>query len=85
MSDDPNTFAVGDTVRVSNIPGPRMVVVGIVAKDGALVQTVWFNRRFELEGHAFRPRFLSKATPWEDRPRFQTLGESFEEVADAHD
>jgi uncharacterized protein YodC (DUF2158 family) len=74
--DNPNTFRIGDTVRISNIPGPRMVVTaiepdqkGIASSKPAQVQCMWFDRRAELRSRAFEPRFLSKASPWADRPR----------------
>lgn len=88
MSDNPNIFAVGDTVRVSNIVGPRMVVVKI---ENDVVGCMWFDRRNEVKGFSFRPRFLSKASPWEERPRMQIpLTDTYtrdecEEHADAHD
>jgi uncharacterized protein YodC (DUF2158 family) len=65
MKDDPNKFAVGDTVRIANIVGPRMVVSKIVQSNGGvLVRCFWFNRRNEFQGFDFGPSFLAKASPW---------------------
>lgn len=71
MDDDRYRFAVGDTVRVANIVGPRMTVSKIItgADKAVLVETFWFNRKFEFQGQKWPPRFLAKASAWEDRPR----------------
>lgn len=91
LLDDPNKFAVGDTVRVSNVPGPRMVVTTIEAegRDDCKVRCMWFDRRMELRSWAFHPCFLSKASPWIDRPPVPYFSGSadhqHEEQADAGD
>lgn len=72
MSDDPNKFGVGDTMRVSNVPGPRMVVTSIeraATGEAAKLRCMWFDRRYELRSWAFETRLLSKASPWQDKPR----------------
>lgn len=90
MSDNPNLFAVGDTVRIANIVGPRMVVTAIDREKGIHVR--WFNRRNEMQRDWINPRFLAKASLWEDRPRtpygaddIARYTSGFEEAADGAD
>lgn len=90
---DPNIFKPGDVVRISNIPGPRMVVSKIIVDaKGVLIRCFWFNRRNEFTGQDFAPSFLSKASPWTERTRgdddfnfIQRELERREETADASD
>lgn len=82
MSDE-NQFRVGDTVRVKNIPGPRMVITGFSQDRKALapVHCKWFDKRGGLLGEWFPARMLCRIAPWIERPGYRIALETIRDEA----
>lgn len=62
IPNDATKIAVGDTVRVNNIPSPKMLVTRV---DAGIVDCIWFNRRWEYQGRRFHATELFKCPPRE--------------------
>ncbi len=82
-TEDEDKFRICDTVRVKNIPGPRMMITGF--KPGAKagepnVCCKWFTKNMMLETEWFHTRMLIRVSPWTERPGYRVALETIRDT-----
>jgi len=82
MTIDPEKFHVGDTVRVKNIPGPRMIITGFAQEKNAVANICvkWFDKRSEVQTAWWPAKMLARVAPWIERPGYRMALEKIEAV-----
>lgn len=74
-------IVVGTTVRLGDIPGPMMRVIGI--EPDKRIRCFWFNRKNEPEATVFRREMLIRCAPFVPRTHPDSVTEQFETMEHA--